>query len=50
MFQSFTEQISALLQRLGITKTSPKDLTAEEVKKFVRLDIDKDTITWQRGK
>ncbi|XP_025105266.1 C-1-tetrahydrofolate synthase, cytoplasmic-like isoform X2 [Pomacea canaliculata] len=36
------------LQRLGITKTSPKELTAEEVKKFVRLDIDKDTITWQR--
>ncbi|KAH9523064.1 C-1-tetrahydrofolate synthase, cytoplasmic [Bulinus truncatus] len=36
------------LQKLGITKTNPKDLTAEEIKSFVRLDIDKETITWQR--
>ncbi|KAK7482180.1 hypothetical protein BaRGS_00026529 [Batillaria attramentaria] len=36
------------LKRLGIDKTNPADLTPEEVKKFVRLDIDKATITWQR--
>ncbi len=37
------------LQRLGINKTNPDDLTEEEISKFVRLDIDPDTITWQRG-
>ncbi|XP_059165604.1 C-1-tetrahydrofolate synthase, cytoplasmic-like [Physella acuta] len=36
------------LKKLGITKTDPKELTPEEIKRFVRLDIDKDTITWQR--
>ncbi|XP_056401257.1 C-1-tetrahydrofolate synthase, cytoplasmic isoform X1 [Hyla sarda] len=36
------------LKRLGIDKTDPTTLTEEEVTKFVRLDIDPDTITWQR--
>eukprot|EP01119_Soliformovum_irregulare_P017410 TRINITY_DN5171_c0_g1_i1.p1 TRINITY_DN5171_c0_g1~~TRINITY_DN5171_c0_g1_i1.p1 ORF type:complete len:657 (-),score=224.87 TRINITY_DN5171_c0_g1_i1:51-1973(-) len=36
------------LKKLGITKTNPNDLTPEEVSKFARLDIDKDTITWNR--
>ncbi|KAF1781764.1 P-loop containing nucleoside triphosphate hydrolase [Phytophthora cactorum] len=36
------------LQKLGITKVSPDDLTDEEIHKFARLDIDPDTITWQR--
>ncbi|XP_041352979.1 C-1-tetrahydrofolate synthase, cytoplasmic-like isoform X2 [Gigantopelta aegis] len=36
------------LKKLGITKENPNDLTAEEIKKFVRLDIDAATITWQR--
>ncbi|KAG0331511.1 tetrahydrofolate synthase [Podila horticola] len=36
------------LERLGINKTDPADLTPEEVSKFARLDIDPDTITWQR--
>ncbi|KAK3820053.1 MAG: LOW QUALITY PROTEIN: formate--tetrahydrofolate ligase-domain-containing protein [Benniella sp.] len=36
------------LQRLGINKTTPEDLTSEEISKFVRLDIDPTTITWQR--
>jgi len=35
---------------LGITKTNPDELTDEEAARFVRLDIDPDTITWQRGK
>uniref|UniRef100_A0A8C8R8M4 C-1-tetrahydrofolate synthase, cytoplasmic n=1 Tax=Pelusios castaneus TaxID=367368 RepID=A0A8C8R8M4_9SAUR len=36
------------LQRLGIEKTDPSTLTDEEKRKFVRLDIDPATITWQR--
>ncbi|XP_067411026.1 C-1-tetrahydrofolate synthase, cytoplasmic [Emydura macquarii macquarii] len=36
------------LQRLGIEKTDPGTLTDEEREKFVRLDIDPATITWQR--
>ncbi|XP_063803306.1 C-1-tetrahydrofolate synthase, cytoplasmic isoform X2 [Pseudophryne corroboree] len=36
------------LKRLGIEKTEPAALTEEEITKFVRLDIDPDTITWQR--
>lgn len=36
------------LQKLGITKVTPDDLTDEEIHKFARLDIDPDTITWQR--
>ena len=33
---------------MGITKTDPSELTPEEVSKFVRLDFDVSTITWQR--
>lgn len=36
------------LRRLGIDKTNPDDLTDEEVHKFVRLDVDPATITWNR--
>ncbi|CEG38307.1 formate-dihydrofolate ligase [Plasmopara halstedii] len=36
------------LQKLGIVKVSPADLTDEEIHRFARLDIDPDTITWQR--
>ncbi|KAG0010131.1 tetrahydrofolate synthase [Entomortierella chlamydospora] len=36
------------LQRLGINKTDPSELTPEEVSRFSRLDIDPATITWQR--
>jgi len=36
------------LTKLGITKTDPNDLTEEEVTRFARVDIDPDTITWQR--
>jgi methylenetetrahydrofolate dehydrogenase (NADP+)/methenyltetrahydrofolate cyclohydrolase/formyltetrahydrofolate synthetase len=34
------------LERLGINKTNPDDLTEEEINRFARLDIDPDTITW----
>lgn len=36
------------LEKLGINKTRPEDLTVEEVSSFVRLDIDPDSVTWQR--
>ena len=36
------------LKKLGIDKTNPDDLTAEEITKFARLDIDPETITWKR--
>ncbi|KAM9929874.1 hypothetical protein OXX59_000901 [Metschnikowia pulcherrima] len=36
------------LKKLGIDKTNPDDLTQEEISRFVRLDIDPDTITWRR--
>lgn len=34
------------LEKLGITKTNPDDLTPEEQTKFARLDVDPATITW----
>ena len=36
------------LRKLGIAKTNPGELTAEERGKFARLDIDPDSITWRR--
>uniref|UniRef100_A0A8C9WUR4 C-1-tetrahydrofolate synthase, cytoplasmic n=1 Tax=Scleropages formosus TaxID=113540 RepID=A0A8C9WUR4_SCLFO len=36
------------LKRLGIEKVDPNTLTEEEVTRFVRLDIDPESITWQR--
>ncbi|XP_074092257.1 C-1-tetrahydrofolate synthase, cytoplasmic isoform X2 [Macrotis lagotis] len=36
------------LRRLGIEKDDPATLTEEEINRFARLDIDPETITWQR--
>ena len=36
------------LRNLGISKTDPNELTAEERSRFARLDIDPETITWRR--
>jgi methylenetetrahydrofolate dehydrogenase (NADP+)/methenyltetrahydrofolate cyclohydrolase/formyltetrahydrofolate synthetase len=36
------------LQKLGIDKTNPNDLTPGEIKRFARLDVDPQTITWNR--
>jgi len=36
------------LAKLGIDKTNPNDFTEEEKGRFARLDIDPETITWQR--
>ncbi|KAI0093503.1 C-1-tetrahydrofolate synthase [Irpex rosettiformis] len=36
------------LKKLGIDKTDPNELTPEEIKRFARLDVDPETITWNR--
>jgi len=36
------------LAKLGIAKTDPEELSPEERGRFARLDIDPDTVTWQR--
>ncbi|XP_023692733.2 monofunctional C1-tetrahydrofolate synthase, mitochondrial isoform X1 [Paramormyrops kingsleyae] len=38
----------ARLRRLGIEKSDPGTLTAEEIRSFVRLDLDPAKVTWQR--
>ncbi|KAJ3318074.1 tetrahydrofolate synthase [Boothiomyces sp. JEL0866] len=46
--RTFSKVMLKRLQKLGITKTNPDDLTPEEQAAFARLDIDPSTITWQR--
>ena len=36
------------MKKLGIDKTEPNGLTEEEKAKFAYLNIDPNTITWQR--
>lgn len=36
------------LRKLGIAKADPNELTAAERRRFARLDIDPNTITWRR--
>ena len=36
------------LKKLSIDKTDPNELTPEEITRFSRLDVDLDTITWNR--
>jgi methylenetetrahydrofolate dehydrogenase (NADP+)/methenyltetrahydrofolate cyclohydrolase/formyltetrahydrofolate synthetase len=36
------------LKKLGIDKTDPNELTPEEIRRFARLDVDPETITWRR--
>ncbi|XP_032785088.1 C-1-tetrahydrofolate synthase, cytoplasmic isoform X1 [Daphnia magna] len=47
-----TRKFSAIqlrrLTKLGINKVDPDSLTEDEIRNFVRLDIDPSTITWQR--
>jgi methylenetetrahydrofolate dehydrogenase (NADP+)/methenyltetrahydrofolate cyclohydrolase/formyltetrahydrofolate synthetase len=47
--RSFGRAMINRLKKLGIDKTDPDELTEEERSRFVRLDIDPDTITWRRG-
>lgn len=46
--RAFSDIMLRRLKKLGINKTNPKDLTDEEISTFVRLDIDPNTITWNR--
>ncbi|RRT50759.1 hypothetical protein B296_00051534, partial [Ensete ventricosum] len=46
--RTFANVMFRRLQKLGISKTNPDELTPDEVKRFVRLDIDPDSITWRR--
>ncbi|CAH8255182.1 unnamed protein product [Arabidopsis lyrata] len=46
--RSFSDIMFRRLTKLGISKTSPEELTPEEIKKFARLDIDPASITWRR--
>jgi formyltetrahydrofolate synthetase len=47
--RSFGRAMLNRLKKLGIDKTDPDELTEEERSRYVRLDIDPDTITWMRG-
>ncbi|GIK71596.1 MAG: formate--tetrahydrofolate ligase [Chloroflexota bacterium] len=44
----FTPTMLRRLKKLCIDKTDPAELTPEEISRFVRLDIDPETITWRR--
>lgn len=46
--RKFAPSMLRRLKKLGIDKTDPNDLTPEERSRFVRLDIDPDSITWRR--
>src|SRR5574340_102541 len=46
--RTFSRSMLQRLEKLGIHKTNPEDLTAEERSRFARLDIDPETITWRR--
>lgn len=46
--RSFAPSMIKRLQKLGINKTDPNDLTEDEIHRFARLDIDPDSITWRR--
>eukprot|EP00741_Cyanophora_paradoxa_P008995 tig00001424_g8708.t1 len=46
--RKFKPSMMRRLKNIGVNKTNPNDLTPEEITKFVRLDIDPDTITWRR--
>ena len=46
--RSFAPIMLKRLRALGISKTEPDELTEEEIRKFARLDIDPETITWKR--
>lgn len=37
------------LKQLGIDKTDPNELTKTEISRFVRLNIDRETLTWRRA-
>ncbi len=44
----FSPTMLRRLKKLGIAKTDPNELTPEDRSRFVRLDIDPNSITWRR--
>ncbi len=44
----FSPAVLRRLRKLGIDKSDPDDLTLEEKRRIFRLDIDPDSITWNR--
>ena len=46
--RKFSSIMIKRLEKLGIFKTNPNELTDEEQSNFARLDIDPETITWNR--
>lgn len=44
----FSPVLLRRLKKLGIDKTDPATLTEDEIRRFARLDVDPDTITWKR--
>jgi methylenetetrahydrofolate dehydrogenase (NADP+)/methenyltetrahydrofolate cyclohydrolase/formyltetrahydrofolate synthetase len=46
--RKFSPTMFYRLEKLGIHKTDPNELTPEERTRFARLDIDPATITWRR--
>ncbi|KAI5950866.1 MIS1 [Candida jiufengensis] len=46
--RTFTKSMLKRLEKLGISKTNPDDLTPEEIEKFAKLDIDPESITIKR--
>lgn len=46
--RKFSPSMLKRLQKLGIDKTDPDELTPEERSRFARLDIDPASITWRR--
>ena len=47
--RSFGIAMKGRLKNLGIDKTDPNELTEEERRRFVRLNVDRDTLTWRRA-
>lgn len=46
--RKFTKSMLKRLEKLGINKTNPDDLTTQEISKFAKLNIDPSTITIKR--
>ncbi|KAI6109805.1 formate--tetrahydrofolate ligase-domain-containing protein [Pisolithus sp. B1] len=46
--RAFAPLMLKRLQKLGINEIKPNHLTPEEINRFARLDVDRETITWNR--
>lgn len=47
-FRKFSPIMVKRLEKLGIQERNPDKLSMEEKRRFARLDIDPDTVTWRR--